>query len=263
MAQSKSVQLRWRVSPQDKERLDELVAEGGYSTLSDLLRGVMLDSHLVVVGTEAGFFLCPAQGSTDDQRAEARALLEQLLAAAARVQEELSDPQPGQPATDLEEPVARPAAPAEGTAPPPPAPVAGDDFAALLASHDPTVGMEEQLADAAAPAATLEEDEAFVSRRAAELRLEGNTPLTATALAEAELRQRRAAAEEPAVTAEPALEPLPERLPGERPREDRPSADGRGACPVCGTPSAGTTFCASCGANLALASSTTNGDQPQ
>lgn len=264
MAQSKSEQLRWRVSPADKARLMEMVEEGGFANLSALLSGVLLESHLVVVGN-AGLYLVPGGAGDDAAREEARATLETLVAAAGAI------PRPGTEAVTASEeaPSVRtdagsipeaeaPAAASEEPGLDPPAPAAGDDFADLLAAHTPESDYDPAAAALEIAAVDEESDEEFVARRAGALRLEGNSPLMATSLAEAELRARDA--EPPPPPPPPRPDGREERLPGERPRPDLATADGRGACPVCHTPSQGTTFCARCGTNLALATET--GDQP-
>lgn len=244
------MQKRFRVSPSEDQHLEAMASEAGFPHLSDYIRAVALDSHLVVVGN-AGFFLVPAFNSDETARAEARENLERLLAVASAAPQTSQVGSGGTPSSTPDtgqEAAGEPGESASGgdISPPAQAGPPGDDFAARLA--------ERQAAVITAP--QLETDEDFVARRSGQLRLEGHSPLMATSLAEAELRQARAAAEAPP----PAAVAPPELEPGDRPRPDRETAQGAPACSACGAALVGTGFCANCGAADALSTPTTNGE---
>jgi hypothetical protein len=216
-------QIRLRVTDAEKTYMDGAARDAGYATLSDYLRHMLFDQHVLIVGETGQFVMVPAHSTNEAERDAARLNLEGLLALAQQIQQAPADvldgtalePLPAEPEPPIYEPEL-PAPPAQETpvlaaVPPPPAPPS--------AALGPV-----PLAD--------ENAGAFIVRRTDELRVEGNSPMQSQVIAEAEWRAHF----------DTTAPPVPQATP-----DAPPPVQGHGFCAHCGYPLAGTPFCSSCG----------------
>lgn len=252
---SRSRQIRLRATEAEKAHIDTAAAQAGYDNVSDYLRPIILERHVLVIdvapGAEEPFLLVPAFSADEDQRAAALLAIEEML---GRLQSELNSPQ-GTLDLPLPPEASEGVAARDGAEPA----GAGGDHGPVGAEPQPASAEAAQVPDPAPPVAQPaaapqpavpsgpipapeESMDVFVARRGRELAGLGTPPLRAHVEAEAEWR--RYLAEQAQAQAVPA--PTPE------PSVDAPAAPANPAfCPHCGTPNAGTRFCAGCGASLA------------
>jgi hypothetical protein len=257
-------QIRLRATAEEKSHMETAAKDAGYENLSDYLRHMLFDQHVLIVGdSRTEFIMVPAWSTDEEARTEAKLNLQGLLALTAALAEG-RDPQA--PADASECPVAEPYPFTSPQALPPEAPaveepvVGGgvDQQPPVAAVADDVAPVQQQLpADlhpvAAVPPAPLggaplptEDFDSFMLRRGGELQLAGRTPLIANAEAEAEWRRQLPPSPTNPVpaAAPPALDPVQ--------APPAPTAQPLAAfCPHCGTASTGTPFCAGCGARLA------------
>jgi hypothetical protein len=231
-------QIRLRASDDEKKALETAAKDGGYGTLSDYLRPILLDKHVIIVKPAGEFIVIPAHTADDDQRRIAVRTVEGLVALAQQTSPDAAAegllpeaPEADAPAAG-EEPTAAPA-PDEHLPPQ----LVGEPPAPALAAVPDRPGPAQILGPNPLPEENLT---AFVARRTEELQLEGRTALVASFEAEGEWRRAQGLS---------TVDPAQPQTPVEQPEATVPAAPA--FCPHCGTGNGGTPFCAGCGARLA------------
>lgn len=242
-------QIRLRVTDQEKVHIETATKEAGYKKLSDYLRHVLFDQHVLIVPPEGEFILIPAAAANAEEKESAELNIAGLIQLARGVAvEEIEQPVPEPFPVDEVFPAPDPAEqlPVENFTEAWPNPV---EQPAFEIPHRPIA-----VPPIAPPALALgprplpeETADLFMARRIGELQREGSSPLSSQMVAEAEWKAAlppTPQAPSPAAEQAPAAAVSPTTgMPFERPRDD----NGRGFCGDCGTALQGTRFCARCG----------------
>lgn len=262
-------QIRLRCTAVERAHIDKAAKEAGCTTVSDYVRSLLFDKHVLIVGPDdPPLTLIPAWSTDETAKAEALLMVRGMIALAETAQavdadETVLPPIFEEPELAALEPAAPVAAPAARTleeafempfppiqlapqspVPPVPAPVL-----------PPPMPVPAEVGPIPLPE---ENRNAFLNRRVAEMQLSGQSPLMAATVAEAEWRQAEAG---PVVPPQSATVPRgPQEFPVDRPRgpgaPEPMSQNGNGNfdspathgfCGNCGHALAGTRFCSACG----------------
>lgn len=275
-------QIRLRCTAVERAHIDKAAKEAGCTTVSDYVRSLLFDKHVLIVGPgDPPLTLIPAWSTDETAKNEALLMVRGMIALAETAQAVEADeavlppifeepainaePVPDYP--PLEDVVVKD--PAYEPFPPlPPSPVEESfrmpppQLAAVQppGPSDPNYPPPPLPVPAEIGPIPLPEENrnAFLNRRVAEMQLSGQSPLMAATVAEAEWRQAEAG---PVVPPQAATVPRgPQEFPVDRPRgrgaPEPMSQNGNGNfdapathgfCGNCGHSLAGTPFCSACG----------------